>query len=71
MRSETIRTWLLVGFFPLTMGTVLYMSEAIEGGKLAVFLAVVGLIYFGIGVTLSYMHGRHMVRRTRAGRDDN
>ena len=53
------------------MGTVLYMSEAIEGGKLAVFLAVVGLIYFGIGVTLSYMHGRHMVRRTRAGRDDN
>jgi hypothetical protein len=30
---------------------------------------VMGLVYFGIGVVLTIMHDRHMIKRTRAGRE--
>ena len=64
MRVETIRAWMLVGFCLLTLGTLLFMFEVT-----GIFLALVGLVYFGIGILLSLMHGRHMVERTRAGRE--
>jgi hypothetical protein len=35
---------------------------------IAQFVAVIGLVYFGIGVVLTIMHDRHMIERTRAGR---
>jgi hypothetical protein len=40
-----------------------------QAGKLAQFVAVMGLVYFGIGVVLTIMHDRHMIKRTRAGRE--
>ena len=36
-------------------------------GKLTVFLAVMGLIYFSIGAVLTVLHDHHMAKRTRAG----
>jgi hypothetical protein len=49
------------------IGTLLYNSRVLQDGKLGIFLAVVGLVYFSIGVVLSVMHDRHMLKRTRAG----
>ena len=45
---------------------LLYVFEAPQAGKLAQFVAVMGLVYFGIGVVLTIMHDRHMIKRTRA-----
>jgi len=36
---------------------------------IAQFVAVMGLVYFGIGVVLTIMHDRHMIKRTGAGRE--
>ena len=43
--------------------------QSLQAGKLAQFVAVTGLVYFGIGVVLTIMHDRHMIKRTRAGRE--
>jgi ABC-type multidrug transport system permease subunit len=69
MRIETITAWIFIGFGLLMIGTLLYMFEITEGGKLARFLAVIGLVYFCIGVMLTLTHDRHMAKRTRAGRE--
>ncbi|HEY6183678.1 MAG TPA: hypothetical protein VIW67_15635 [Terriglobales bacterium] len=60
---------MLVGFCLVLAGMYLYMLQITEGGKLAVFLAAMGLVYFSIGVILSLIHDQHMTKRTRA--DDN
>lgn len=67
MRVETVRAWMFVGFCLLTAGTLLYMSQV--AGKLAIFLATIGLVYFIIGLLLSLVHDKHMAGRTRAGRE--
>ena len=69
MRIEIVRAWMLVGFCLVLAGMYLYMLQITEGGKLAVFLAAMGLVYFSIGVILSLIHDQHMTKRTRA--DDN
>jgi hypothetical protein len=70
MRIETIKAWMFVGFgLLLIIGMLLYVFEVTAGGKLAQFVAVMGLVYFGIGVVLTIMHDRHMIKRTRAGRE--
>jgi hypothetical protein len=48
------------------MGMLLYVFEVTAGRQ---FVAVMGLVYFGIGVVLTIMHDRHMIKRTRAGRE--
>lgn len=40
-----------------------------QAAKLAQFVAVMGLVYFGIGVVLTIMHDGHTIKRTRAGRE--
>jgi hypothetical protein len=40
-----------------------------QAGKLTQFVAVTGLVNFGIGVVLTIMHDRHMIKRTQAGRE--
>jgi uncharacterized membrane protein YiaA len=55
-----------VGFCLLIVGTWLYLFEITQGGK---FLAVMGLVYFGISVVLTLIHDRHMAKRTRARRE--
>lgn len=67
MRIEIVRAWMLVGFCLVLVGMYLYMLQITEGGKLAVFLAAMGLVYFSIGVILSLIHDEHMTKRTRAG----
>jgi len=57
---------MLVGFCLVLAGMYLYMLQITEGGKLAVFLAAMGLVYFSIGVILSLIHDQHMTKRTRA-----
>jgi hypothetical protein len=69
MRIETIKGWMLVGFGLLIIGMLLYVFEVTEADKLAQFVAVMGLVYFGIGVVLTIMHDQHMIKRTRAGRE--
>ena len=66
MRIEIVRAWMLVGFCLVLAGMYLYMLQITEGGKLAVFLAAMGLVYFSIGVILSLIHDQHMTKRTRA-----
>lgn len=66
MRIETVSTWMFVGFCLLTLGMLLYMSEVIEGGKLALFLTAIGFVYFVIGLVLGVIHSKHMIKRTRA-----
>jgi hypothetical protein len=34
---------------------------------IAQFVAVMGLVYFGIGVVLTIMHDRHMIERRERG----
>ena len=41
-----------------------------QAGKLAQFVAVTGLVYFGIGVVLTIMHDRHMIKRTERGENN-
>jgi hypothetical protein len=67
MRIETIRAWMLVGFCLLTIGTLLYIFDVTDGP--AIFLAVVGFVYFIVGVVSILVHDRHMLKRTRARRE--
>jgi hypothetical protein len=46
-----------------------YVFKGPEDGKLAGFLAAMGVVYFGIGAVLIVVHDRHMAKRTRAGRE--
>ena len=69
MTIETVRAWMFVGFCLMTAGTLLYMFEVTEGGKLAIFLATIGFVYFIIGLLLALVHDKHMAERTRAGRE--
>ena len=66
-KSETASAWIFVGFGLVTIGAWLYAFGVTEDGSLARFLAVMGFVYFNIGLILSVMHGRHMDKRTRAG----
>ena len=50
MRIQTVMAWIFVGFGLVMMGMLLYMAQFIEFGR---FLAVMGVLYFGIGVRLS------------------
>jgi hypothetical protein len=67
MRIETVRAWMLVGFSLLLAGLCLYAFRATVGGKFAVFVAAMGIVYLFIGSALTFIHDRHMARRTRAG----
>jgi hypothetical protein len=40
---------MLVGFGLMIIGMLLYLFEVTAGGELAQFVAVMGLVYFGIG----------------------
>ena len=65
MRVETIKAWVLVGFGLLAIGTVLNLLQF--AGHWGIFLAVMGVVYFCIGMLLSVIRDRHMNTRTRAG----
>ena len=67
MRIETPLAWILASLFLVTIALALFVFDGPEGGKLAGFLAVMGVIYFGIGAVLIVIHDRHMAKRTRAG----
>jgi hypothetical protein len=69
MRIATIAAWVFVGFGLMLIGALLYVLQISEYGKLARFVAVMGGIYFCIGIILTLMHDRHMARRTQAGRE--
>ena len=65
MRTETVTAWMFVGFSLLTIAALLYI---IGVSQLAIFMSVLGVAYFFIGIVLSLMHDRHMAKRTRAER---
>jgi hypothetical protein len=67
MRIEIIFAWIFLGFGLLAIGTLFYMFQITEGR----FLAVMGIVYFGIGMMLILAHDRHMDKRTRAGRESH
>jgi len=69
MRLATITAWLFVGFGLLMIGALLYLFQITEDGKLARFLGLLGVVYFGIGVVVTLVHDRHMLKRTQAGRE--
>lgn len=58
MRIETVTACLLVGFSLMTAGALLYMFEV--GGKWCLLLAIIGGIFFAIGVRLGTVHTRRM-----------
>jgi hypothetical protein len=60
---------MFAGFCLLTLGTLLSMFEVTEGGRLGIFLALVGLVYFGVAIVVTLIHDRHMAQRTRAGQE--
>jgi formate/nitrite transporter FocA (FNT family) len=68
MRIETIRAWIFVGFGLLLIGALIYLLQI---SKLATFVAVMGAIYFAIGMLLIVSHDQHMAKRTRAGRESH
>ena len=68
MRSDTVKTWIFVGFGLLMIDTLSYTLR-ITDGKLASVAAAVGVVYFCIGVVSSVIHDRHMIKRTRAGQE--
>jgi Flp pilus assembly protein protease CpaA len=69
MRIETVRAWMLVGFSLLLAGLCLYALRVTGGGKFGIFVAAMGLVYLNIGLVLTFIHDRHMAKRTRAGRE--
>jgi hypothetical protein len=69
MRIETITAWIFIGFGLLMIGALLDILQITEDGKFARFLAVMGAVYFIIGVMLTLTHDRHMARRMRAQRE--
>jgi len=70
VRIETVRVWLLVGFSLLVAGLCLYaFKESPAGGKFAIFVAAMGIVYLNVGLLLTFIHDKHMTKRTRAGRE--
>lgn len=66
MRVETIKAWILLGLGLLAIGTLLKLLVA---GQLGIFVAVMGVVYFCIGMLLSVVRDLHMKTRTRAGQE--
>ena len=66
MRTKTTAAWLFVGFAVLMLGVSLFMFDLTEDGKLATFLIVVGLVYFGIRFVGGLVHRWHRDKRIRA-----
>jgi uncharacterized membrane protein len=61
-----------VGFSLILAGLCLYaLKESPGGGKFAFFLAAIGIVYLNIGLVLTFLHDRHMAKRTRAGWSEN
>jgi hypothetical protein len=71
MRSENAITWILVGFGLLAIGTLLYIFEVTEDGLLAIFLEIIGVVYFAIGMVLAVIHNKHMVKRMQAEQESH
>jgi uncharacterized membrane protein len=70
VRIETVRAWMLAGFSLILAGLCLYAFKSSSGGgKLAMFVAAMGLVYLNLGLVLTFIHDRHMAKRTRAGRE--
>lgn len=67
MRMKTIAAWIFVGFGLLILARFLSMFDLTEDGKLVTFLAVVGLVYSGIGFVSGFVRDWHMDKRTQAG----
>lgn len=65
MRGETITAWIYLGFGLLTIGSLLNLLQV--AGRWGRFVAVMGVVYFGIGIVLGAVHDRHMTTRARAG----
>ena len=66
MRVETVSPWIFLGFGLLAIGSLLNLLEV--AGQFAMFVAVLGSVYFGIGMVLAIVRDRQMQTRTRAGR---
>ena len=66
MRVETISAWIFLGFGLLATGSLLHFLQVAE--RWGIYLAVMGVVYFGIGIVLGIAHDRQMEARTRAGR---
>jgi len=60
---------MFVGYCLLAMGICLYILEV--AGRLAIFLAAVGFVYFTVGLVLAFIHEKHMAERMRAGDDES
>ena len=67
MRVETIKAWIMLGFGLLAIGTLLNLLQV--AGQGGIFLALMGIVYFGIGMLLAVLRDRHLNTRTRAGRE--
>jgi succinate-acetate transporter protein len=65
MRVESIKAWILLGFSLLAIGAVLNLLQV--AGQWGIFAAVMGIVYFGIGMVLAIVRDRQMNMRTRAG----
>jgi len=65
MRPETPSAWIFASLCLLAIALALFVFDG--SSKLTGFLAVMGVIYFGIGAVLTVMHDHHMAKRTRAG----
>ena len=66
MRIKTTAGWIFAGFGLLMLGQFLSMFGLAEDDKVAAFLFMVGLVYFGIGFVGRLVRDLHMDRRTRA-----
>ncbi len=66
MRSQTVMTWIFVGFGLVTVGSLLPMFEVIEDGNVAIFLITIGFVYLITGFALGAIHSCHMAKRWRA-----
>lgn len=68
MRPGTITAWLVIGWGLTGIGVIgIFLAAAgLTDGKLPVFLAAVGFVYFIIGGVSAIAHDRHMAKRTRA-----
>lgn len=67
MRVETVKAWIILGFGLLAIGIMLSLIQV--GAELGRFVAVMGVVYFWIGMLLSVIRDRSMNTRTRAGQE--
>ena len=57
------------GLGPADGRQLLSMFGLTEDGKLAAFLFIAGLVYFGIGFVGGLVHDLHRDKRTKAGKE--